>query len=85
MHVCVTSPYIYILCVHCFLFLFQPIRFVPDLDDIVSFEDLMKEEGEACMPEEAVASARSVSVRVWRCEYVCVCGGGAEDACVWVD
>ena len=37
------------------------------------------------MPEEAVASARFVSVRVWRCEYVCVGGGGAEDACVWVD
>ena len=33
-------------------------RFVPDLDDIVCFEDMMKEEGAAGMPEETVASAR---------------------------
>ena len=42
-------------------------RFVPDLDDIVSFEDLMKEEGADCMPEETVAAARCVR-RGWEGE-----------------
>ena len=39
-------------------------RFVPDLDDIVCFEDLMKEEEQqaSAMPDETVAAARFVSV-----------------------
>ena len=47
-------------------------RFVPDLDDIVCFEDLMKDEGVSCMPEETVASARCVceSVNVYYCMYM---------------
>ena len=37
-------------------------RFVPDLDDIVCFEDLMKEEEQeaSAMPDETVAAARFV-------------------------
>ena len=48
-------------------------RFVPDLDDIVCFEELMTEEkGASCMPEETVAAAR----------YVCV--GRGEGVREWV-
>ena len=41
---------------------FNCTRFVPDLDDIVCFEDLMKEEEQeaSAMPDETVAAARFV-------------------------
>ena len=43
---------------------FNCTRFVPDLDDIVCFEDLMKEEEQeaSAVPDETVAAARFVSV-----------------------
>ena len=74
------------------------IRFVPDLDDIVCFEDLMKEEDASAMPEETVSAARWVGGWVWVCVCVwmygcvyvfvcgcwCVCGGVYVCVCVCV-
>ena len=64
-------------------------RFVPDLDDIVCFEDLMKEEEASAMPEETVAAARYVCVCMHVCVYmrvcVCVCASGTHmHVCVYV-
>ena len=46
------------------------IRFVPDLDDIVTFEELVVEAGQV---EESVAAARCVCVCVRVCVCVCIC------------